>query len=363
MPFARHSLRHGYCSTAGRRAINEDRAATFSLDGNRYVAVVADGMGGARAGDVASDAALMAFVTSVRLVNSSGEGAMLQKAFTAADRAIREASTPERLGMGSTLVAAIAHDADLWIGNIGDSRAVLVTSEEVVPLSREHSVVGEALRKGEITEVEALRHPERHVISRAIGEGDARPDMKFHTLQRGRSGSGSLVLLGTDGLFNFIGDAEILELAAEARTAGEVVERVVRRAVDNGSDDNVTAAAIILDPRRRWSSLLVGAVVLAVLVGLVGGAYLKWRGIAPRLAAPHTPFQTALPRESFSKPQRVARLRFPAYNNRHLTAGMSGALCAAANDCFAYWRVVAADRSSVVLEIRMNDTGKRQPKL
>ncbi|HXH38013.1 MAG TPA: protein phosphatase 2C domain-containing protein [Thermoanaerobaculia bacterium] len=346
----------------GRRAINEDRAATFALDGNRYVAVVADGMGGARAGDIASDAALMAFVTSVRSANGSEEGLMLQVAFAAADQAIREAATPERQGMGSTLVAAIAHDADLWIGNIGDSRAVLVTSDEVVPLSREHSVVGEALRKGEITEVEAFRHPERHVISRAIGEGDAWPDMKFHTLQRGRSGSGSLVLLGSDGLFNFIGDSEILELASNARTATEVVERVVRRAVDNGSDDNVTAAAIIIDPRRRRSSLLVGAAVLAVFVGLGGGAYLKLKGLVQRLAMPITSVQTALPRESTGKPQRIARLRFPAYNN-HLSAGMSGALCATTNDCFAYWRVVSADRSYVVLEIRMNDTGKRWPEL
>lgn len=360
MPFVRHSPRHGYCSTTGRRAINEDRAATFALDGNRYVAVVADGMGGARAGDVASDAALMAFVSSVRSANGSDAGAVLRAAFAAADQAIRDASTPERRGMGSTLVAAIAHDDDLWIGNIGDSRAVLVTSEEVVPLSSEHSVVGEALRKGEITEVEAFRHPERHVVLRAIGEGDARPDMRFHTLQHGRSGSGSFVLLGSDGLFNFIGDSEILELAADARTAGEVVERVVRRAVDNGSDDNVTAAAIIIDPRHRRPSLLVSAVVLAALVGLGGGAYLKRNAIVQRLAPALT--RTASPPESAGKRQHITRLQLPAYNNRHLSAGMSGSLCATADNCFAFWKVVAADRSSVVLEIRMNDTAKRRPK-
>jgi protein phosphatase len=356
MPFIRHSRRHGYCSTRGRRAINEDRAATFALDGNRYVAVVADGMGGARAGDVASDAALTAFVSSIQSSNGTREGVMLRAAFDAADQAIRDAVTPERRGMGSTLVAAIAHDGDLWVGNIGDSRAVLVTSDEVIPLSTEHSVISEALRKGEITETEAFRHPERHVISRAIGEGDARPDLKFHTLQGGRSGSGSMLLLGSDGLFNFIGDSEILEIAAGTRTAGEIAERVVRRAVDNGSDDNVTAAAIVIDPRPRRPSLLAAALVFACLLGLSGAAYVTWnRGV--QWFGP--PFKG--PAALTPVPQRITRCRFPT-NERHLSAGMSGSLCAAADDCFGLWRIVAADRSSVVIEFRMNNTGKRQPK-
>jgi serine/threonine protein phosphatase PrpC len=357
MPFVRHSSRHGYCSTRGRRAINEDRAATLALEGNRFVAVVADGMGGALAGDVASDAALTAFVSSVRSANGTRAGVTLRAAFAAADQAIREAATPERHGMGSTLVAAIAHDGDLWVGNIGDSRAVLVTSDEVIPLSLEHSVIGEALRKGEITETEAFRHPERHVISRAIGEGDARPDLKFHALQGDRSGRRSVLLLGSDGLFNFVGDSEILEIAADTHTAGEIAERVVRRAVDNGSDDNVTAAVIVIDLRRRWPSLLVGALVIACLVGLFAAAYVtwnrggRWSGPASNGPAAVTPATS----------RRVTRWHFPT-NGRHLRAGMSGSLCVAADDCFGFWRIVAADHSSAVIEFRMNDTGKRQPK-
>ena len=360
MPSVRRSRRHGYCSIPGRRAINEDRAATFALDGNRYVAVVADGMGGARAGDVASNAAMTAFVSSMRSANGSAEGVMLQTAFAAADHAIREASTPERRGMGSTLVAAIAHDEDLWIGNIGDSRAVLVTSDEVIPLSREHSVVGEALRNGEITEVEAYRHPERHVISRAIGEGDARPDMTFHVLQRRRSGKSSLVLLGSDGLFNFVGDSEILELSASARTAGEVVDRVVLRAVDNGSDDNVTAAAILLDPQRSWRRTLMIAVMLAAVVAAGAAAYLRRNHIAPVLA-PLAGVGIASTTGEGAEAQHITRLRFPARPDHHLRAGMTGSLCVR-NDCFASWRVVSSDRASVVLEIRLNDVRKRQPK-
>ena len=254
MPLARQSVRHASCSVAGRRAVNEDRAATLRVGGGRYVAVIADGMGGARAGDVASDAAMKAFLLSVRAANGDGEVAMLKSAFAAADQAIRDAATPERKGMGSTLVAVIARDDEIWSGNIGDSRAVLVDSGEVIPLSTDHSVVGEALRNGRITEVEALRHPERHVLSRAIGEGDAQPDLQIHSLERDRT-SAPLVLLGSDGLFNFIGDTEILELTENARTAREVAENVVRRAIENGSDDNVSAAVVMIDPPRRRRSL------------------------------------------------------------------------------------------------------------
>jgi serine/threonine protein phosphatase PrpC len=357
MPFVRHSRRHGYRSISGRRAINEDRAATLALGGNRYVAVVADGMGGARAGGVASNAALTAFVSSIRSANGGGERAMLQTAFAAADLAIREASTPERQGMGSTLVAAIAHGDDLWIGNIGDSRAVLITSDEVIPLSTEHSVVGEALRKGEITELEAYRHPERHVISRAIGEGDARPDMTFHALTHG-AGSGSVVLLGSDGLFNFVGDSELLELTAGARTAAAIVENVVRRAVDNGSDDNVTAAAILLDPPRLRR---VALLTLLILLAIGAAAFSKRHEIGRLLPAGFAHFRTASVIAERTDARQITRWRFPAGGERHLKAGMTGSLCARDN-CFASWRVVAADRSSVVLEISVNDIRARKPK-
>ncbi len=357
MPRVRLQTRHGCCSTAGRRAINEDRAATFAAGGDRYVAVVADGMGGASAGDVASDLALNAFVRSVRAANGNDEGTTLHTAFAMADRAIRDALTPERQGMGSTLVAAIARDRGVWIGNIGDSRAVLVTRDDVIPLSTAHSVVGEALRKGEITELEALRHPERHVVSRAIGDGDARPDMKFHSLKDAAAGSGALVLLGSDGLFNFIGDTEILELTEDARTARDVVERVVRRAVDNGSDDNVSAAAILLDspPGRRWP--LAAAVIAVALAAVGAAAYLERDAVALRLAPSLARLRDAWisRQEPGSNPARVTRVRLSAERNRHLRTGMTGSLCTAPNDCFGSWTVIAVDGSSVVLEIRMND--------
>jgi PPM family protein phosphatase len=356
----RQHARHGCCSTAGRRAINEDRAATFTAGGGRYVAVVADGMGGAAAGDVASDLALNAFVRSVRAASPNDEQTKLHTAFAVADRAIRDALTPERQGMGSTLVAAIVHDRGIWIGNIGDSRAVLVTRDDVISLSTPHSVVGEALSKGEITELEALRHPERHVVSRAIGDGDSLPDMQFHSLNDNR---GTLVLLGSDGLFNFIGDTEILELAEDSRTALDVVERVVRRAVDNGSDDNVSAAAILLDPPhgRRWP---LAAAVLAALVAAGAAAYVERDAVVRQLVRPLARLHNAwIWRQGHSsRPARVTRVRLSAIGNRYLRVGMTGTLCAPSNECFCSWTVIAVDGSSLVLELRVNDVAAPRSK-
>jgi protein phosphatase len=364
MPPFRQQTRHGYCSTAGRRAINEDRAATFAA-ADRYVAVVADGMGGASAGDVASDLALNAFVRSVRAANCNDEGDTLRTAFAMADRAIREALTPEREGMGSTLVAAIAGDRGVWIGNIGDSRAVLVTHDDVIPLSTPHSVVGEALRKGEITEIEALRHPERHVVSRAIGDGDARPEMKFRSVKEVPDGRGAMVLLGSDGLFNFIGDTEILELTEKARTADDVVNRVVRRAVENGSDDNVSAAAIFLDPHRgrRWPLAAAMIAVALAAAGAVG--YLGREVVARRLVPPLGHLRNVrTSREAHGgRPASVMRIRLPPEGNRRLRAGMTGSLCTAPNDCFGSWSVIAVDGASVVLELHLNDTVVTRSKL
>lgn len=360
MPFVRRSQRHAACSTAGRRAVNEDRAATLAAGSGRLIAVVADGMGGARAGDVASDAAMRAFLLSVRGANGDNEPEMLHAAFAAADRAIRDAATPERRGMGSTLVAAITRGTDVWIGNIGDSRAVLVTEDDVTPLSSDHSVVGEALRKGQISEVEALRHPDRHVISRAIGEGDARPDMQFHSMEGVDDGNRTFVLLGSDGLFNFIGDSEILELAHEARTAAEVVERVVRRAVENGSDDNVSAAALSIGARRK--RLLPVIAIVAVVMAILGGA---WRMYGTDLRRGWTVLtaQGATLWHSHSRSDpRLMRVTLPVGAGRHLAAGMTGSICSAPNDCFASWRVIATNGRSVTLEIRAADGLKRRGK-
>lgn len=349
MAFGRRSSRQASCSTRGRRTVNEDRAATLVLGGGTYVVAVADGMGGVVAGDVASEAAMTAFLGAMRASGAEDARGSLCAAFEAADAAVRGALTPGREGMGTTLVAAVARGTEIWIGNVGDSRAVLVLPEEVVRLSTEHSLVNEALRSGRMTELEALRSRERHVLSRALGDGDARPDVVHHSLRKHPGATRAILLVGSDGLFNFVGETELLEIWAEERRASGAVARLVLRAIENGSDDNVSAAALILDVRpSRWRGLMWLAAVL-VLLAVATAAYSTRREIVNRIAAVH----------GAAPPPAAARVRLPVIRGQHPRVGMSGTLCTPKQDCLGTWKVVGADATSVVIEIR---TDARSPK-
>lgn len=281
MPFGRRS-RHATCSVSGRRQDNEDRAATLSVGRDCLIAVVADGMGGAKAGAVASDEAIRGFLDVARTHSPGSEHTILKKGFASADAALRNAAQPGREGMGTTLVAAIARGEEIWVGNIGDSRAVLVLPDEVIPLSADHSLVGEALRAGEITEVEAFRHPYRHVVSRAMGDGDDGPELCFKSLrERGVRDADAFVILGTDGLFNHIGDADLLDIAATSTDVQVLVQKLVLRAIRNGSDDNVTAAALVL-PGEYPSSIKRAVALLLVVLLLVAVAIVSANMMAKR---------------------------------------------------------------------------------
>jgi serine/threonine protein phosphatase PrpC len=311
MEIGRRSSRQACCSTRGRRTVNEDRAATLVLGGGTYVVAVADGMGGAVAGDVASEAAMSAFLGAMRASGAEDAYGSLCAAFEAADAAVRGAVTPGREGMGTTLVAAVARGTDIWIGNVGDSRAVLVLPDEIVRLSTEHSLVSEALRSGRMTELEALRSPERHVLSRALGDGDARPDVGYHPLHTHPGATRAMLLVGSDGLFNFVGETEVLEISAEERRASGAVERLVRRAIENGSDDNVSAAALVLDvrPSRRRGPMWAAAVL--ALLAVATAAYSTGREIVNRIAA----VRGAAP------PPATARVRLPVIRGQTFKGG------------------------------------------
>ncbi len=280
----RRGSRYASCSTRGRRTVNEDRAATLVLGSGVYVVAIADGMGGVVAGDVASEAAMTAFLGAMRSSGAEDPYASLCAAFEAADAAVRGSVTSGREGMGTTLVAAVARGTDIWIGNVGDSRAVLVLPDETVCLSTEHSLVIEALRSGRMTEIEALRSPERHVLSRALGDGDARPDVVHHSLRDHPNATRALLLVGSDGLFNFVGETELIEISTEESRASAAVERLVRRALENGSDDNVSAAALVLEPRpSRWWGKMWAATLLA-LIAMTAPPYFAHREMVSQIS-------------------------------------------------------------------------------
>jgi serine/threonine protein phosphatase PrpC len=225
--------------TGRQRNANEDsffvRAPIF---------VVADGMGGAQAGEVASKAAADAF--DVDLPEGPPEQ-VLRETILAANRTIHELARadPSRAGMGTTLTAAIvdAVGEEVAIGHVGDSRAYRLRGGKLEQLTRDHSLVEEMRRKGQITDAQAEDHPQRSIITRALGpEPEVEPD-----LQTVSAVAGDVFLICSDGLTTMLGEEQIAKLLAGASSMSAAVRALIDEANRAGGRDNITALAFRLE--------------------------------------------------------------------------------------------------------------------
>ncbi|HWI96798.1 MAG TPA: Stp1/IreP family PP2C-type Ser/Thr phosphatase [Solirubrobacterales bacterium] len=225
--------------TGRQRNANEDsffvRAPIF---------VVADGMGGAQAGEVASKAAADAF--DVDLPEGTPEQ-VLRETILAANRTIHQLARadPSRAGMGTTLTAAIvdAVGEEVAIGHVGDSRAYRLRAGKLEQLTRDHSLVEEMRRKGQITDAQAQDHPQRSIITRALGpEPEVEPDV-----QTVPAVAGDVFLICSDGLTTMLGEEQIAKLLAGASSMGAAVRALVDEANRAGGRDNITALAFRLE--------------------------------------------------------------------------------------------------------------------
>ncbi|HEY1275097.1 MAG TPA: Stp1/IreP family PP2C-type Ser/Thr phosphatase [Thermoleophilaceae bacterium] len=197
---------------------------------------VADGMGGAKAGEVASQMAADAFSGE----GESGEApeAQLSRILREANRRIYElAATDEsHRGMGTTLTAAKVHDSEVSLGHVGDSRAYLLRDENLEQLTRVHSLVAELERSGQLTPEAAEHHPQRSIITRALGpEPDV--DVDTYTLA-GRDGD--VYLLCSDGLTGMLSDADVAAILRGADSLDAAAEALVHAANQSGGKDNIT---------------------------------------------------------------------------------------------------------------------------
>ena len=166
------------------------------------------------------------------------EGDLLVKAAEEANSAIfRRAQTdPACDGMGTTMVGALIWDKTLWVVNVGDSRAYLVRKEEIRRLTRDHSVVEDLISQGKVTPEEARRHPQRNLITRALGTtAKVKADLFRETAHKG-----DILLLCSDGLVNEATDEEICRDILAGGTPEEVGQRLLTRALERGASDNVT---------------------------------------------------------------------------------------------------------------------------
>lgn len=207
-------------------------------------AVVCDGMGGAKAGNVASAMGVEVFLRELQNGFSDRSKTDMQVlcAVKTANRAIYEKANYELDydGMGTTLVAAVCVDGRVTIANVGDSRCYLVRDGSIFQLTKDHSLVEDMVDRGEIERADAWKHPRRNYITRALGaEADIECDLFFHTLE-----DGDVLLLCTDGLSGVVNPQELLFEVVYGGELETAVPRMVDISLERGAPDNVTAVLL-----------------------------------------------------------------------------------------------------------------------
>jgi cell division protein FtsW (lipid II flippase)/serine/threonine protein phosphatase PrpC len=226
----------GLTQTGNVRRTNED---SFLLRSPLFM--VADGMGGALAGELASRMCAEAFA-ELDLIEHQGEEA-LRSTIGVANRRIWERSRTdvEASGMGTTVTAAlVGENGAVSFAHVGDSRAYLLRDGALQRLSEDHSLVHELMRAGELSEIEAEQHPQRSVITRALGTDE---DVQIDTFSLDAQPD-DVLLLCTDGLNTMVSEQDIAAVLASPTTVADIARRLVRAALKAGGEDNVTAVVV-----------------------------------------------------------------------------------------------------------------------
>lgn len=230
------------------RENNQDAYAVGELPGEVAWAVVCDGMGGAAGGNIAS--ALAVKVISDKITSSYNEKMrdssiknLLDSAIAAANIEVYDMaySRPDLKGMGTTVVAVVVRNNVAYIAHAGDSRAYLVNENGVEQITVDHSLVQNLVDRGEITKEEAEHHPNKNVITRALGV-DKRIDVDFSEVDLYEN---ETLILCTDGLSNCVNNSELAEDIKDGQYYA-FADRLVKRANRNGGNDNITVVAIAI---------------------------------------------------------------------------------------------------------------------
>ena len=227
-----------------KRKMNQDVVYTSDLPvGNLpNLFLICDGMGGHKAGDYASRYAVATIVDMAEKSHERNAEKVLQAGIDKATKEIYDmANTNESMeGMGTTLVAAVLYKDEMKVANIGDSRLYLIRDKSIRQITVDHSLVEEMVRLGEIDRESARNHPNKNIITRAVGVGDeVAADFYDVPIQKG-----DLILLCSDGLSNMLEDEEIRMVSTAQRDVLEKTEALVRIANQNGGKDNISVVMI-----------------------------------------------------------------------------------------------------------------------
>ena len=229
--------------TGKHRAINEDSYFVYK-NANLLGGMVADGMGGHNSGELASK--MMCSIVKQYIISDYDPSMdymemeeLIRAAFAEANLEIYRASlNEENIGMGTTATLAFIYDGKLITAHVGDSRCYKITDNDIQQITTDHSYVNELLRNGQISASDAEMHPNRNIITRAIGtDMTVKVDMDIKTYM------GETILICSDGLSNMISDEQIFETIKNSEEIQEAVEKMVELANKKGGSDNITVLA------------------------------------------------------------------------------------------------------------------------
>lgn len=228
-----------------KREINQDFIYTSDeqLGNLPNLFVVADGMGGHRAGDFASKYTVEILEREIKVCEETRPEIILRNAIQIANNKIIEAAADDEhlKGMGTTVVAATIIDHMIYFANVGDSRLYLI-NQEITQMTKDHSLVEEMVRMGGIRQEDAKHHPDKNIITRAIGAKD-RIEIDFYEYRLKKDDT---ILMCTDGLSNLVDDEEMFHIIKSSRDIVEAGVELIETANNNGGSDNISV--VIVEP-------------------------------------------------------------------------------------------------------------------
>ncbi len=233
------------------RTHNEDAGGIFYNESNQLLAIIADGMGGHQAGDVASQMAINAmkerWEETKRFSSPEEVETWLKKHISEVNALIyRHAqSNKECEGMGTTIVSAVCLDEHLIIAHIGDSRCYVFRQQTIEQVTEDHSLVNALVQSGQLSKDDAATHPRRNVVLRALGsEEKVNMDVQTVPLEKGIK-----VLLCSDGLTDKIRDEELSEIVSEDKPIEEIGRKLIDLANERGGEDNISLILLVDDAK------------------------------------------------------------------------------------------------------------------
>jgi protein phosphatase len=240
-----HVICAGRTDVGTIRSGNEDN---YLMVPDRGIFVVADGMGGHAAGEVASEMAVRFITRELGSLDGLGDEQAAERmrlAIRAANAAIfeRTLSEHDKRGMGTTVTALVLYDARFLVGQVGDSRAYLLRDRQLVQITKDHSYVQEQVDAGFLTPEQARTHPYSNVITRCVGaNGDVLPDIYVGAVK-----ASDLFLLASDGLTGMLEDYQLTQMLLDETAPERLVDRLIAEANRHGGLDNITAVVVRVD--------------------------------------------------------------------------------------------------------------------